>query len=244
MTARSIQDFISEIKTRGLSRTNRFSVSLSLPRTLQARSAYGGTNLQWILLFCDQASLPGVNLSTTQSRTFGEYREMPYEKIYDPITFNFFVDNDMVVKKLFDDWIGSVQDPVLKTFAYYKDYTVDIDIDIQDLENNTRYKVKLEEAYPKTVNAISLDYASRDVMKLGVQFQYRSYRTALFNSPAGIDVEAGTSSNLPSDYFNDFGSFQGRFNDFNNTIQNGAIQTFSTPSGIITETGSSLLNFI
>lgn len=243
MTARSLSDFISEVKTRGLSRSNRFTVSLSLPRTLQARSAYGGNNLSWILLFCDQTTLPGVNLSTTQSRTFGEYRELPYEKTYDPITLNFFVDKDMIVKKLFDDWVGSIQDPVLKTFSYYKDYTVEIDIDVQDLENNTRYKVKLEEAYPKTINAITLDYGSRDVMKLGVQFQYRSYRSALFNSPAGIDVSETQSNNLPADYYNDFGSFQGRYNDFNNTIQNGAVQTFSTPSGIITETGSSVLNF-
>jgi hypothetical protein len=163
-----INQFISEVKTGALARSNRFGVEFSPPAGINPG------NLRKILLFCDTVQLPGINYSTVQNRTFGEFREVPYEKLYEPINLTFYVDNDMQVKKLFDDWMSLISDPNTRTYSYYNTYIASkFVIEVQDINDKTRYQVELFEAYPKNVNAVSLDNASKDVMKLTVNMQYK-----------------------------------------------------------------------
>ena len=171
-----LKDFISQVKKGSIARNNRYAVIFTPP----ARVNPGA--LQKVLLFCDQIQLPGVNYSTTQNRTFGEFRETPYEKLYDNLTMSFYVDNDMKVKGLFDDWIGSIQDPITRKFSYYNDYISNMTIEIQDLQNKTRYEMTLWECYPKNISSIQLDYANKDFMKMTVSMQYK-YWTSTTISP-------------------------------------------------------------
>ena len=171
-----LKDFISEVKRGSIARNNRYAVIFTPP----ARVNPGA--LQKVLLFCDQIQLPGVNYSTVQNRTFGEFRETPYEKLYDNLTMSFYVDNDMKVKGLFDDWIGSIQDPITRKFSYYNQYISNMTIEIQDLQNKTRYEMTLWECYPKNIGSIQLDYANKDFMKMQVTMQYK-YWTATTISP-------------------------------------------------------------
>ena len=46
-------------------------------------------NLQKILLHSESIVLPGINVSTTQAKTFGEFREMPYERTFEPVQMTF-----------------------------------------------------------------------------------------------------------------------------------------------------------
>ena len=103
------------------------------------------TALQNVLLFCDQVQLPGANYSTVQNRTFGEFREVPYEKLYDNITMSFFVDTNMEVKKLFDQWQNQISNPITRTYNYYNNYARNMVIEVQDINDNTRYSVCLWE---------------------------------------------------------------------------------------------------
>jgi len=182
-----INQFIAEVKTGALARTNRFAVEMTPP---------GGINpgkLKKILLFCDTVQLPGINYSTVQNRTFGEFREVPYEKLYEPISLTFYVDLDMEVKKMFDDWVSLISDPKTRTYNYYNTYIAPkFVIEVQDINDKTRYQVELFEAYPKNVNAISLDNASKDVMKLTVNMQYK-YWLATPIAPLADDQKIPTS---------------------------------------------------
>ena len=78
------KDFISEIKTQGLARTNRFTVEIAPP-------SEGPAVARRILLFCEQASLPGISYASTSNRTYGELREVPYDRLFEPITLQFHV---------------------------------------------------------------------------------------------------------------------------------------------------------
>ena len=166
-----LKDFISEVKRGAIARNNRYAVIFTPPKRVNPDA------LRKVLLFCDQIQLPGVNYSTVQNRTFGEFRETPYEKLYDNLNMSFYVDNDMKVKSLFDDWIGSIQDPITRTFSYYEQYISEMKIEVQDLQNKTRYEMTLYECYPKNIGSIQLDYANKDLMKLQVTMQYK-YWTA------------------------------------------------------------------
>lgn len=164
-----IQEFIAQVKSGGLARNNRYAVMFTPP--LKNSNA----QLRKILLFCDQVQLPGASYATVQNRTFGEFREVPYEKLYEQITLSFYVDTEMKVKQLFDDWQNKISNPATRTYNYYYDYVSDMTIEVQDLNDKTRYSVKLSECYPKTISSIQLDVNSKEVMKLSVGFQYRNW---------------------------------------------------------------------
>ena len=212
--AKPIQQFISQVKTGGLSRTNRYALTMVPPVKLQ----YGSQ--QNILLLCDQVQLPGANYSTVQNRTFGEFREVPYEKIYDSLTLSFYVDTDMKVKQLFDNWMNLISNPDNKTYYYYREYITDLKIEVQDINDKTRYGITLYECYPKNIGTIQLDYASKDIMKLTVQMQYRNWKATQLSPLGNEDV---ISTNLIDKFTSNFTGFQ---ESLNKTL--GSAGTFAT----------------
>ena len=193
--------FIANIKSDSLARMNRYQVIFTPPMTIEQG------NLENILLLCDQAQLPGVNYSTVPNRTFGEFRETPYERLYDTATFSFLVDQNMYVKFMFDSWMYQIQDFDTKQFNYYNNYITDIEIYVDDLQDNERYKINLYEAYPKAISSIQMDYASKDIMRLNVTMQYRNWDSYIMkDSVEAIDTPIDTQQ-----YVDDFINFQNEY---------------------------------
>lgn len=170
----TIKEFTAAVKSKGLARTNRYAVIMSLPKGM----VFNNDVTKKALMFCDQVQLPGTNFSTTQNRSFGEFRETPYEKLYEHINLSFYVDRDMQVKELFDRWNDTIYNPVTRTFNYYNNYTTDITIEVQGVDGQPNYWVDLHECYPKSIGAVQLDYASRDVMKLSVSMAYKWFEAS------------------------------------------------------------------
>lgn len=236
----TLSDFISKVKTTGLSKNNKYLVTIPKPNCV---SSYAAADLQMVGLFCDQAQLPGLNISSTQNRTFGEVTEAPYEKLYDNITLNFYVDSNLEVKMFFDNWFNGMQNENTRLWAFYKDYISDLKIAVINEESREVYQVTLHEAYPKNIGAVQMDYAGKDVMKIQVAFNYKywrskrvgyagpalagdSYRNGITSNEGsgGFDYQGFLSSqgltdlenfgfNIPTNYFNDFNSFQTTFKD-------------------------------
>lgn len=166
-------------------------------------------NIKKTMLFCDSATLPGVNFSTVQNRTFGEPREVPYEKLFDTCQLTFHVDKNLMVKGLFDQWIQSIQNPVTRTWSYYRDYTTEMKIEVQDLADNTRYEMTLYECYPKTISAINLDNSSKDTMKLTVTFQYKYWTSSNIEQ---IGNGQKINKNFIDKFMDNFSGFQAALN--------------------------------
>lgn len=166
-----IKEFVSQVKSGGLARSNRYAVIMTLP------FVFNSDITKKALMFCDQIQLPGTNFSTTQNRSFGEFRETPYEKLYEHINMSFYVDKDMLIKDMFDKWQSSIYNPQTRVFNYYNNYVTDITIEVQDNKDAPHYYVTLHECYPKSVGAVQLDYASKDVMKLSVSIAYKWFET-------------------------------------------------------------------
>lgn len=221
-----LNEFISQVKTVGLSRTNRFSVMMNPPPAIQYSNVPNAYTQQFgdlrkILLFCDQVQLPGLNYSTIQNRTFGEFREVPYEKLFGDLNLQFYVDTDLYVKSFFDAWMASIQDPIKRTFSYYNSYITDMTINVEDLEDEKRYAVTLYECYPKTIAPIQMDYANKDVMKLQVTMQYKYWIPESLNvrgTGTNPFVDGRRNFNVPELFLNAFGSFQ---QEFSNQINAG-----------------------
>ena len=92
-------------------------------------------------------------------------------------------------------------------------------INVEDLNDESRYSVTAFEVYPKTVSPIQMDYASKDVMKIQVSMQYK-YWTSQANRVENFDAttpqqigEYMAQNNLvPESYYNDFRNFQNQIN--------------------------------
>lgn len=199
----SYKNFIAEIKSQGLARNNRFAVMFTPPANVNP------ANLKKTLLFCDAASLPGVNFSTVQNRSFGEVREVPYEKLFDTCQLTFHVDKDMMVKSLFDQWIQSIQNPITRNYSYYNDYITNMTIEVQDLADNTRYEMALYEVYPKSMSAINLSHESKETMKLTVTFQYKYWTSSTIQQ---IGNGQKISKNFMDKFNENFSGFQAALN--------------------------------
>lgn len=174
-----ITDFVGRM-TSGFARTNRYIVDLSLPPMLQA--GHHASDVEKMLLLCESVQLPGLNINTAQTRTFGEIREMPYELNYEPIQLSFYVDGDMIVKGIFDDWIKSIQQGRSRVFNYYDNYVCPkMTIMVQNLEQDSYgegiYAVSAYEVYPKTINAVQLGYEQKDIMKVNVTLMYKYWES-------------------------------------------------------------------
>lgn len=225
----TLNDFIAQVKTIGMARTNRFNVIITPPQSL---NRIGNTGLQSILLFCDQVQIPGLNLATIQNRTYGEFREVPYEKLFGDIQMSFYVDNNLSVKSLFDDWMGLIQNPSSRTFEYYDNYVTDMQIEVEDTANRIRHRTNVYEAYPKTIAPIQLDYASKDVMKMQVTMQYKYWRTEyfeIFDEPVGKPTSPEPNSPVrdflvPESYFNDFEGYQEDWNNAQKAIKTAGLE--------------------
>lgn len=221
------KDFIAEIKTKGIARTNRFTVDFSPPKVLNE-------DKRRLMLFCEKVSLPGINFATTSNRSFGETREVVYDRMFDPITMTFHVDRKMTVKAIFDNWMNYIVNPSDRTIGWYKNYITPMTIRVQDLEDATTYLIFLQEAYPKTVTPIQLDAGNNnDTMRLDVTFQYKYWNAVqIATDPyTGIEKNAGGLNK----YLEDFSGFTKKLNDIlpesgnflTGVVMQGGMRTFS-----------------
>ena len=72
-----------------------------------------------------------------------------------------------------DKWQNLPVDPINHVVRYKGEYTADIIIQALNQKNSPIYGIKLTNAYPTSVNSISLDNAASDVTsELQVNFAY------------------------------------------------------------------------
>lgn len=197
-----ISDFVANISS-GLARSNRFHVIFRPPLVVNVA---GLMPEQQLMMLCDQIQMPGLNVNTTPTRTFGEVREAPYEYSYEPITIQFYVDSKMDVKTFWDRWIKGIQNSTTRAFRYYDQYVCkNMDIYVENLLDQNTYLVRLYEVYPKSVGAIQLDYAAKDVMKIQVTLEYKYWLSTNAQGDTGaknLNQTAGpvatTNVNVPA----------------------------------------------
>lgn len=221
-----INSFINEVKNRGLARTNRYEVVIIFPTAPET--------VRVANLFCDAVTLPGANISTTPMKTFGETREMPYEKIYDPVTMSFYVDSDLEIKKAFEEWMEMIYNSKTRTLGYYQDYIRPVEIYVKGVDDSAPYKITLYEAYPKTLNSIQLDANGKEVMKLTLTMQYKywvSSATNQFPTPQLGTASANAWNNNTQD---PMGVYTGE--GYNFYEQGWPTDTFDPPMSTFSET--------
>lgn len=189
-----MQEFIANVK-KGMAKANRYAIILTNPKVMQNDLRFGGESLKNILLFCSQVQLPGLEITTSQIKTFGETREMPSGLNYQQIQVEFYVDQKLLVKSYFDTWFQNIQQGNLRTFNYYDDIICNqMHIQVLDIQDNTKYQVTLYEVYPVILPNNQLAADQNGVLKLAVTLNYKYWRASQFD--VGSKNESSTSPDI------------------------------------------------
>ena len=125
--------------------------------------------------------------------------KVPYSFVNEDVTFTFILTGDYYMRKMFDNWLELVFDTNKYEMRYPDTYTTDIRIAQLNKQNIPVYTVKLEKAYPTTINAISLDNtAENSIQKVSVNVTYENFVVEGFlDSVTGIAKGAlGSVTNL------------------------------------------------
>jgi hypothetical protein len=197
-------------KKGGIARANRFRVIFTPPKTSLLNlnletiisSAISGNfsaknlinNPRDIDMLCDSVSIPGKQISTIDYQSHKQSIKIPYGTIHDDVSLSFILTNDYYMKTVFDNWINNIVDSDTYTVAYKKDITTDVIIQQLDEQNTPIYGVKLEGAFPTTMNEIVLSNESENtIQKLNVSFSYDRYKPEGALSSTGSAIRSALS---------------------------------------------------
>lgn len=171
----NLNQFITAIKVAGLQKQNRFAVNIYRGSIGTQSAGSPNADSRFISLMADSVTVPGMNFSTAPVFTFGEPREVVYNRNFDPVQMTVYGDREMTTRQYFDEWQRSVMNPNDRTTSYYADYIRQVEILHLDQADNINYKLTLHEVYPKAIAPYDLGNETNTVLRISVQLQYKFY---------------------------------------------------------------------
>lgn len=129
-----------------------------------------------ISILCESVNLPGRQISTIDYQADRQTIKIPYGVINEDVTMSFILTNDYYMKQLFDKWMSGIFDVENYRVGYKKDFVTDVVIQQLNKNNVPIYSVRLEDAFPITMQSIQLDSNSENtIQKLNVTLSYENY---------------------------------------------------------------------
>ena len=180
-----------------LAQNNHFLVTFSslTPTVESYLSTYTRiTNIKNFLsrnlgILCSDASLPTSTLATAEVKDnfMGVPQQFAHTRFYTDISYSFYIDEDYTLLKIFEGWMeyissGANADVDQDHRAYYRRMKYP-----DSYKCNTMYINKFEKNYkrtlryrfvnvfPKSINAIPVQYGTADILKVSVNFNYDRY---------------------------------------------------------------------
>ena len=176
----------------GISRPNKYEVTLFPPTGSKGVGAGRSNNIFTSImgellgdgtvratgLKCESIDMPGRNIDTVEdTNIYGPSRNIASGYSFGDITATFQCSSDMKEKKYLETWQRLAYNPQTWAMGYYDDYVGSIQIHTLDEQNEKRYGVEIVEAYPKTIAAQSLGYATlNSYQTISCTFTYRYWK--------------------------------------------------------------------
>lgn len=171
----SLNEFIAFIRGNKLARSNNFAVVVGMPKIL-ADGLDGGSIGKQLHFQCEDVDFGGKSLATEPHRSKGLPSERPYDVIYSPLNMVFRCSENMGEYQFFDIWESHAVNENTYRMNYFDDIVATVRLSILDRNKNEVYYIKLLEAYPKTVTAITLSHGETDtISKFNVEWAYTKY---------------------------------------------------------------------
>jgi hypothetical protein len=175
----SIEQFLSVVRSKGLARTEKYSVNIFPPEFITSPSD------QLLTLFCEEASFPGKTIITRPARihNLNIQRPMSVDFFGDSANFTFLMDSEWKVKQFFDEWMDAIIGTT-REVAPYETIKGRIEVEavhegpinenpVEGYVENVRYRVMLHDAFPKSMNLMQTSYSSIGIHRLNIGFTYK-----------------------------------------------------------------------
>lgn len=172
--------FVSGIKKHGIAKNSHFFCGILPPAALVAKNP---TTNDIIPFYIENVSIPEFALATRTVKDAGLNREVVYDKMYGTITVTMFSDQNMTIKKFFDDWAMSAVRTKGGTFTYPTTYTAE-SMAIYQVDNAkmVSYVTVLNNIYPKIIDDVQLSADGKGPLSFRVQFTYESWESIQVNT--------------------------------------------------------------
>ena len=130
-------------------------------------------------LRCSQIVFPGRTIETApDANGYGPAREIAQGWSFQELMGTFQMSSDLREKQFFETWQRLTFNPQTWNMGYYDSYVGSIDIYQLDVTNRRRYGVKIVECFPKTMDAIQMDYGTPNTLNtMQVTFSYRYWKS-------------------------------------------------------------------
>ena len=180
-----------------LAQNNHFLVTFSslTPAVESYLSTYTRiTNIKNFLsrnlgILCSDASLPTSTLATAEVKDnfMGVPQQFAHTRFCTDIAYSFYIDEDYTLLKIFEGWMeyisSGANDNVdqdhrayyrrMKYPDSYKCNTMYINKFEKNYKRTLRYR--FVNVFPKSINAIPVQYGTADILKVSVNFNYDRY---------------------------------------------------------------------
>ena len=187
----------------GYSKANRYEVVIGLPSGTNNAEAgesaqsgnlisqLHGETARRISFRCDSISLPGRNLRTQMNgNIYGPPHDVVQGQTFAEVAASFYAGSDLAERYFFEEWQKVSYNPDTYNINYYKEYVGAVEIYTLNEQGERTYGVRLEEAFPTTVDAIALGHASNNTInKVNVSFKYRYWRN-IATEPKKANLES------------------------------------------------------
>ena len=190
----------------GYAKQTRYEVIIGLPsgvtqgsaddagETAMSSNVIGqlqGETARRISFRCDSISIPGRALRTAMNgNIYGPPHEIVQGIVYAPVEATFYCGSDLAERYFFEEWQKVTYNPDTYNINYYKEYVGAVEIYTLNEQGERTYGVRLEEAFPITVDAIALGHASNNTInKVNVSFKYRYWRN-IATEPKKANLES------------------------------------------------------
>lgn len=138
---------------------------------------------------CEAAELPGRTIATTDDSSFGPTAKLAYDMTYNDINLQIIASEDMIERKIFEEWMDGIVTPTTNNYSefkgglvkYYDSYASG---KFRIYQLNDKGKVialyTLYKAYPIQLSPMNLSWGETDTyQRFAVTITYR-YHTAEF----------------------------------------------------------------
>lgn len=182
-------EFLGYINRYGVSKTSHFQLSIPLTFKASAKEQNAGSKFSDInrilALRCEATELPGRQIISNDSRTYGPTYKTPYQSLYQEITLNFLETATLLIRDYFEVWLSSIYNPANNLLAYPNDYRCDstliqydvTPIDVKDPASNLVPVAAwiLRNSFPTAVNQMPLAWSEDGFHRVSVTLAYEYY---------------------------------------------------------------------
>lgn len=259
----TVNTFIAQINQgEGMARPNRYLVKFFLPQKYKLGSQdqfdYGtytpemntmtSSDMQRnVGMMCNKVTMPSRDINTTDVRTYGPRRKMPYAYSFNGNTeMTFYGDKFLRQRHFFEEWQEQIFNRHTHEMNFYEDYIGKIHIyqigadDQEGGRDRITYAVELDEVYPETIGQYDLSYGDNDkVAELPITFAFRTWMNLSKGDLNTADIGAKFGDIPEVKASKDFGLFGGFLNKLPPELRRtgrdilGAVKR-STPIGKVT----------